>query len=101
MDHQEVKRHEDYVDLLRVKAEACLKEFGKYIDVDVTLVDLLLRDQASYERLRQSQRRMLSCQQVSSLEDLSFILGDNFTQSLKCLADLLTERLVDDICMRD
>ena len=101
MDHQEVKRHKDYIDLLRVKAEACLKEFGKYIDVDVTLVDLLLRDQASYERLRQSQRRMLSCQQVSSLEDLSFILGDNFTQSLKCLADLLTERLVDDICMRD
>ena len=51
---QEIKRHKYDIDLLRVEIEASLEKFRKYLDVYVTLIDLLLSNEPRDQSLRQS-----------------------------------------------
>ena len=53
---QEIKGYENDIDLLRVEIEAGLKELGQNLNVDMASVDLLLRDEAGHQSLRQGQR---------------------------------------------
>ena len=82
MCHKEVKWDKDNIDLLWVEVEASFEELWQNLDVHVTLSYLLLCYEARNQGLGQGQSWMLSCNQVTSLEDLGLVLRYDLSQWL-------------------